>query len=56
MLVEMNDDIFEAWSAYKADTGALDAFVARRGAACGHVVGDVVELAWRPVSRTMPLS
>lgn len=52
VLVTMNDDVFEAWSVYKADTGAPDAFVARRGAACGRVVGDVVEFAWRPVPRT----
>lgn len=51
VLVTMNDDIFEAWSLCKADTGGLDAFVARRGAACGRIVGDVVEFAWRPVPR-----
>ncbi|MCS6924348.1 MAG: asparaginase domain-containing protein [Candidatus Binatia bacterium] len=60
VLVTMHDDIFEAWSLSKADTGALDAFVARRGAACGRIVGDVVELAWRPVPRPrfgqLPLS
>lgn len=50
-LVTMNDQIFEAWSVYKADTGALDAFRARRGAPYGHVFGDVVALPWRPLSR-----
>lgn len=51
VLVTMNDDIFEAWGVYKADTGALNAFAARRGAACGRVAGDLVEFAWRPVPR-----
>lgn len=50
-LVTMNDEIFEAWSVYKADTGALDAFAARRGAPCGRIFGDQVELTWRPVPR-----
>lgn len=47
----MNDEIFEAWSVYKADSGAIDAFAARRGAAIGRIVGDRVEFAWRPVPR-----
>src|SRR5262249_9776052 len=51
VLVTMNDEIFEAWSVYKADTGALGAFAARRGAPCGRIVGDQVTLTWRPVPR-----
>lgn len=51
-LVTMHDEIFEAWSVYKADTGALDAFTARRGAARGWVFGDQVTIPWRPVPRT----
>ena len=50
-LVTLNDQIFEAWSVSKADTGALDAFSARRGAPFGQIVGDQVECAWRPVAR-----
>lgn len=50
-LVTMNDQIFEAWSVYKADTGALDAFAARRGAPFGRVIGDQLECPWRPVRR-----
>lgn len=50
-LVTMNDQIFEAWSVYKADTGALDAFAARRGAPFGQIIGDQVECSWRPVPR-----
>jgi L-asparaginase len=50
-LVTMNDEIFEAWSVYKADTGALDAFQARRGTASGRIFGDRVEIAWRPLPR-----
>lgn len=50
-LVTMNDQIFEAWSVYKADTGALDAFTTRRGAPYGHVFGDQIALPWPPVSR-----
>src|SRR5439155_11060832 len=50
-LVTMNDEIFEAWSVGKADTGALDAFTVRRGAPCGRIFGDQVELAWRPIPR-----
>lgn len=52
VLVTMHDEIFEAWSVYKADTTALDAFTARRGAATGRVVGQTVELPWRPVLRS----
>jgi L-asparaginase len=59
-LVTMHDEIFEAWSVYKADTGAVDAFTARRGAARGRVVGDQITLTWRPISRVrfeqMPLT
>lgn len=51
VLVTMNDEIFEAWSVYKADTGALNAFAARRGAPCGRIFGDQVECTWRPVPR-----
>ncbi len=51
-LVTMNDNIFEAWSVFKADTAALDAFAARRGAPLGRIFGDQLELAWRPVSRS----
>ena len=50
-LVTLNDQIFEAWSMYKADTGAFDAFAARRGAPFGRVFGDQVECPWRPISR-----
>jgi len=53
-LVTMNDEIFEAWSVYKADTGALDAFAARRGAPYGRIFADQIELAWRPVVRRRP--
>ena len=48
-LVTMNDQIFEAWSVYKADTGALDAFAARRGAPFGQMIGDQLECTWRPI-------
>lgn len=51
-LVTMNDNVFEAWSVFKADTGALDAFAARRGAPFGRIFGDQLELAWRPVTRS----
>ncbi len=50
-LVTLNDQIFEAWSVYKADTGAFDAFAARRGAPFGRVFGDQVECSWRPIPR-----
>ena len=50
-LVTMNDEIFAAWSVYKADTGALDAFAARRGAPYGRIFANQIELAWRPVVR-----
>jgi L-asparaginase len=51
-LVTMHDEIFEAWSVYKADTGALHAFTARRGAARGCIFGDQIMLPWRPVLRS----
>ena len=53
-LVTMHGDIFEAWSVYKSDTVALDAFTARRGAPSGRVNGqqieqiEQVELGWNP--------
>ncbi len=50
-LVTMNDEIFAAWSVHKADTGALDAFAARRGAPYGRIFANHIELAWRPVVR-----
>lgn len=50
-LVTMSDEIFEAWSVYKADTGALDAFTPRRGAALGRIMGEQVEFMWRPIPR-----
>ena len=50
-LVTLNDQIFEAWSVSKADTGALDAFTARRGAPFGQIIGDQVECPWRPLAR-----
>jgi len=53
-LVTMNDEIFEAWSVFKADTGALDAFAARRGAPSGRIFGDQIELTWRPMPRQRP--
>jgi len=53
-LVTMNDEIFAAWSVYKTDTGALDAFAARRGAPYGRIFSNQIELAWRPVVRQRP--
>jgi L-asparaginase len=50
-LVTLNDQIFEAWSVYKADTGAFDAFSARRGAPFGRIFGDQVACPWRPIPR-----
>lgn len=50
-LVTMHDEIFEAWSVYKTDTGAVNAFTVRRGAACGCIWGDQLVLPWRPVPR-----
>jgi L-asparaginase len=50
-LVTMNGSIFEAWSIYKADTGTLDAFTARRGAPIGRVTSEQIELGWRPTPR-----
>lgn len=50
-LVTMQDEIFEAWSVYKADTGAVDAFTARRGAARGRILGDQITCTWRPMPR-----
>lgn len=47
-LVTLHGDIFEAWSVYKSDTVALDAFTARRGAPSGRVNGRRVELGWQP--------
>jgi L-asparaginase len=48
VLVTMNNEIFEAWSVYKSDTGTLNGFTARRGAPSGRVIGDEIELNWRP--------
>lgn len=48
-LVTMNDEIFVAWSVSKTDTGALDAFTARRGAPVGRIFGDQVEFTWQPL-------
>jgi len=50
-LVTMHDDIFQAWSVYKTDTEALDAFSARRGAPVGRIFGDQIALTWRPIPR-----
>ena len=47
-LVTLYGDIFEAWSVYKGDTVALDAFTARRGAPSGRVNEPQVELDWQP--------
>ena len=47
-LVTLHGDIFEAWSVYKSDTVALDAFTARRGAPSGRVNGQRIELGWQP--------
>ena len=47
-LVTLHGDIFEAWSVYKSDTVALDAFTARRGAPSGRINGQQVELGWQP--------
>src|SRR5262249_61032058 len=52
--VTMNDEICAAWSVYKADTGALDAFASRRGAPYGRIFANQIELAWRPVIRLRP--
>jgi len=51
VLVTMNDAVFEAWSVYKSDTGARDAFVARRGAPHGQISGDRVSITWQPSPR-----
>lgn len=51
VLVALNDEIFAAWSVLKTDTGAVDAFMARRGAPVGHLFGDQVEFTWRPLPR-----
>ncbi|MBM4255398.1 MAG: hypothetical protein FJ147_05815 [Deltaproteobacteria bacterium] len=51
VLVTMNNDIFEAWSVYKSDTTALDAFAARRGAPYGGILGDRVSCPWKPTLR-----
>jgi L-asparaginase len=53
-LVTMNDEVFAAWSVYKVDTGALDAFAARRGAPYGRIFANHIELAWRPVVHQRP--
>ena len=47
-LVTLHGDIFEAWSVYKSDTVALDAFIACRDAPSGRVNGQQVELGWKP--------
>ncbi len=47
-LVTLHGDIFEAWSVYKSDTVALDAFTARHGAPSGRVNEQPVELDWQP--------
>ena len=47
-LATLHGDIFEAWSVYKSDTVALDAFTARRGAPSGRVNGQRIELDWQP--------
>ncbi len=47
-LVTLHGDIFEAWSVYKSDTVALDAFTARRGAPSGRANERRVELDWQP--------
>jgi L-asparaginase len=52
VLVTLHDEIFEAWSVYKADTTALDAFTARRSAATGRIIDKTVELPWRPAPRS----
>ena len=52
VLVTMHGEIFEAWSVYKADTVARDAFAARRGAASGRIFEDGVELPRRRAPRT----
>ena len=47
-LVTLHGDIFEAWSVYKSDTVALDAFAARRGAPSGRVNAQRVALGRQP--------
>jgi L-asparaginase len=51
VLVTMNDEVFEAWSVYKADSGALDAFTARRGASYGRIFGNQLDVTWLPFPR-----
>lgn len=51
VLVTMQDKIFEAWSVYKTDTTALDAFTMRRGADSGRILNDHVVLPRRPPAR-----
>ncbi len=59
-LVAIHGEIFEAWSVYKADTGALDAFSARRGAPRGQVTA--TDVVFPPLSssrarfRTLPVA
>lgn len=52
VLVTMNDAVFEAWSVYKSDTSAKDAFAARRGAPYGQMIGDRVSMTWKPLPRS----
>lgn len=60
VLVTLNNEVFEAWSVYKSDTGTLDGFTARRGAPSGRLIGNHIELHWQPSSHVrygrMPLS
>ncbi len=52
VLVSLHEQVFEAWSVYKADTGALRGFAARCGAPWGGISGGQIDLPWRPSSRT----
>ncbi len=47
-LVTLHGGIFEAWSVYKSDTVALDAFTARREAPSGRISARRIELGWQP--------
>lgn len=51
VLVTMNNEIFEAWSVHKSDTGTLNGFAARQGAPSGRIVDNQPELTWRPAPR-----
>lgn len=51
VLVVMHGEIFEAWSGYKADTGALHAFTARWGAPRGQATATSIIFPLSPSKR-----